>query len=168
VLHSALALGQQVEVQGRFEDTGAWTSLGTSNTLGSTSATFTLPLGSAGKRWAVRVILSGLGSNSPQLGDLVVRYQLATDPMREWTFAVILEGTAELPLVTLDGTAESKSGETVSADLWALKGQAGPLTFVDLDGASRAAWFVGYEERLAEESQRRGRQLRGVVMLVEA
>ncbi len=42
------------------------------------------------------------------------------------------------------------------------------MTYVDLDGVSRAAWMTGYQERIAEQSQRRGRTMRGLVELVQA
>jgi hypothetical protein len=70
--------------------------------------------------------------------------------------------------VTLDGTPAAQTGEQVSAALWDLKGQPGPLTFVDLDGASHAVWLTEYSERIAPESQRRGTTLRGKIELVEA
>ena len=39
---------------------------------------------------------------------------------------------------------------------------------VDLDGVSRSVWFTAYEEKLAEQSQRGSRSLRGALELVEA
>ena len=166
--HAALASGESIEAQYRLEDTGAWTSLGTSSTLAATGKTFTFSAATAGKRFALRFLLDGGGSSTPKLESGVLRYVLAPGVKRVWKFEVILDGVAEMPLVTLDGTAESLTGEQLSALLWTLKDGAGPVTYVDLDGVSRAAWMTGYQERIAEQSQRRGRTMRGLVELVQA
>jgi hypothetical protein len=86
---------------------------------------------------------------------------------RVWEMVLILEGTPELPQVLNDGTEDvGRGGDDKSAELWALKGAAGPTVLVDLDGATRSVWLTGYEERVART--RTGRSLRGKVELVEA
>ena len=90
----------------------------------------------------------------------------STAARRQWSFDLLLEGVAELPQTLNDGTDDTRTGEGKSAELWTLKDGAGPATLVDLDGASRAVWFTGYEERV--EATRLGRSLRGRVELVEA
>jgi hypothetical protein len=172
--HAPLAAGESIQAQYRLEDSGPWQTLGTSDAVASTGATFTFPAGTAGTRFALRLLLAGPGSSTPALQRAVLRYLVASPAAgsaaarRVWTMDLRLEGTSELPQVLRDGTPDGRSGDAKSAELWALKATPGPLTFVDLDGAARAVWLTRYEERLADASQRLGRALLGTIELVEA
>ena len=119
---------------------------------------------------AFRLLLGGPAgaAGSPVVRDWLLRYAVAPELKREWELPVILEGTAELPLARLDGTPEPLTGAQLSAALWALKGQAGPTTLVDLDGSSRAVWITDLREEVAELSQRLGYQTVGKLKLLEA
>jgi hypothetical protein len=121
-----------------------------------------------GRLIALRAVLAGPGTSTPVLYEVTVSYQLSPTLKREWEFAALLEGTSELPLVTLDNEAEPRTGAELSAALWALKAGTGPLTLIDLDGVSRTVWFVELEEKPAERSQRLGYSTRGLCRLVEA
>lgn len=166
--HGALLASESVELQYRLEDTGSWTSLGTSSTVGSTGSSFSFAAGVVGRLIALRAVLAGPGTSTPVLYEVTVSYQLSPTLKREWEFAALLEGTSELPLVTLDNEAEPRTGAELSAALWALKAGTGPLTLIDLDGVSRTVWFVELEEKAAERSQRLGYSTRGLCRLVEA
>ncbi|MCC6224714.1 MAG: hypothetical protein IT201_14620 [Thermoleophilia bacterium] len=170
ILHSALASGQSIQVQYQLEGTGSWTTLGTSSTLGATSATFSFPGIVTCKQVAFRVNLAGSAgaSSSPVLYDLLLRYRVSPTPKREWELPILLEGTADLPLVTLDHAPEPLTGVQLSAALWAAKAQSGTLSFTDINGLSYSVWFEDLREEIAELSQRRGYQLRGIARLVEA
>ncbi|MCC6179476.1 MAG: hypothetical protein IT305_29555 [Chloroflexi bacterium] len=168
--HSALVSGQSVEVQYRLEDAGAWTSLGTSATVGATRAAYAFPAGTQGYVLGLRLLLGGgAGAGaSVVLRDVATRYALAPVVRREWELGVRLEGVAAVPLVTTDGSPESKTGSQLSAGLWAAKGSVQPVTYVDLDGASYSVWVADVREEVGEVSQRLGRQTLGLVRLVEA
>jgi len=169
VFHAALAAGQGVQLQYRFEATGAWTTLGTSSTVGATTATFAFSGATSWKSVAWRVVLAGPGgASTPVVREVLIRYAVQPSVAREWEFPIILEGTAELPLVRLDGSAEPQSGVQLAAALWASKAQTGPLTFIDLDASSRTVWFEELQEEIAQLSQRKGYQTVGKVRLVEA
>ena len=170
VVHSALASGQSIQVQYRLEDSGAWTVLGTSSALGTTTATFGFGATVAGRQVAFRLILTGPGGGggTPVIYDVLARYGLAPTVLREWELAIVLEGTPELPLRRLDGSAEPLTGEQLSAALWAAKAAATPVPFVDLDGASRLVWIDDLREEMARLPQRKGYQTVGKVRLVEA
>jgi hypothetical protein len=171
VVHAALVSGQSIELQYQLENTGSWTSLGTSSTVGATTATFSFSGTVTGLVVGLRVMLTAASSAaSPALYDVLVRYALSPATKREWVFSALFEGTAELPLITEDQSAASQTGAQMSAAVWALY-QASPrvpVTFVDLDGSSATVYLVELVEKAAERSQRRGLSTRGNVRLVEA
>lgn len=170
VTHLAMPSGQSIQVQYRLEDSGSWTVLGTSSTTNATSATFNFSGTVVGKQIAFRVVLAGSAgsASTPVLYDVLLRFALAPAVKREWELPIVLEGTAELPQVTLDGTANPRTGVTMTLELWTAKAVAGPVTFVDVDGVSRSVYFVDLKEEVAELSQRRGYQTVAKCRLVEA
>ncbi len=171
VAHSALAAGQSVQVQYRLEDTGAWTTLGTSSTLGATSAVFSFAgSGVVFRQLAFRLVLAGPAGASASviLYSVLLRYVLSPELKREWELHAILEGTPEIPLVTLDGAPHPRTGAQQEAALWTAKGTRGPITLVDLDDASYAVWFDRLDVSAAEKSQRHAPEMRGKLRLVEA
>lgn len=169
LVHAPLGTGQSIEVQYRLEDAGPWASLGASATPGATSATFDVPGAVTCKQIAIRLLLAGPAGagSSPAVYDWLLRYALAPEPKREWELSVVLEGTAELPLVRLDGTPEPLSGVALSEALWALKGRPGPTTLVDLDGAGRSVWITDLQEEVVE-AHRLGYRTVGKLWLLEA
>jgi hypothetical protein len=166
--HAALVSGQSVQVQYRLEDSGSWTTLGTSATAGATSATFSFAAGAVGKLIALRLVLTATAAATPVLYEALVRYAPAPATKREWRFEALFEGSADLPLITLDGQADPKTGPQIAAAVWASKAKSGPLTYVDLDGTTYSAWLLELREGVTERSQRRGYSTRGVVRLLEA
>ena len=94
--------------------------------------------------------------------------RLVPDVRREWSFDVLLEGTAANPLRTLDGALEPLAGAQLSAALWAARGTKGTVAFVDLDGTSYRAYFADLKEAVAKLPHRDGWQTRARVTLVEA
>lgn len=168
VQHAPLAAGQSVELLYRLEDSGAWTSLGTSSAIGATAAEFPFPNGAVGRLLGLKLRLTATASASPRLYGVLVGYVLAPAVKREWEFAALCEGTAAVPLITLDQQPSAQTGAEISAALWALKQQAEPLAYLDLDGASYAVWFLELEERIAERSQRLGYGTLARCRLVEA
>lgn len=168
VVHAALGSGESVGL--RYSTGGGYVSAGTSGTEGATSASFALS-GVASTRLGLRLELAGNGSSTPEVHGAIVEYQIQPPLKRRWEFEALLEGTPELPLVRLDGSAEPLTGAELSAALWAARSAPGPVSFVDVDGASYSVWFADLVERLAQRSQRGGSgpaALRGRVVLVEA
>jgi hypothetical protein len=163
-----LASGQSIQVEYRLEDGGGWTSLGTLNAVGATSAAFAFAGTVGGKLIGLRLTLTATAGATPRLYDLLLRYVLRPPTKRRWEFAALLEGTPELPLVTLDGSSEPKSGEELSAHLWALLGRDGTLAFVDLDDTAYDVWLQELREEPAERSRRLGISYRATCVLIEA
>jgi len=170
IVTSALVSPQSVQVEYRLEDTGGWTSLGTLSSVGATTATYAFPANTTGRQVAFRVTLSGTAgaTSSPTLYELVVRYVPRPALAREWELAVVLEGTAELPMVTLDGASEPLTGAALTPALWSTAASAAPVMFVDLDGTSYQVYVDDLREEMGRLSQRRGYQRLGLVKLVEA
>ena len=56
----------------------------------------------------------------------------------------------------------------MTAALWTAAGSAGPVTLVDLDGASYSVYVQDVREEIGKISQRRGWNRLGLVKLVEA
>lgn len=167
---SAIVSPQTIKVEYQLEDTGGWTTLGTLSTVGATTATYSFAANTTGRQVAFRLTLTGTGgaSVSPTVYQLAVRYVPRPAVTREWELAVHLEGTAELPLVTLDGAAEPLTGAQLTSALWSSAGSSGPVSLVDLDGASYSVYVQDLREEAAQISQRRGYQRLGLVTLVEA
>lgn len=170
LVHGPLASGQSVQIEYRVEDSGAWTTLGTSSAQGATTATFAFGETVACRQVAFRLALTGPGGagGSPVVYDVLLRYGLAPAIVREWELAVVLEGTPEMPLIRLDGSAEPLTGQQLSALLWTAKGIGTPVPFVDLDGASRQVWIEEVREEVGKLTQRNGYQTVGKLRLVEA
>jgi hypothetical protein len=170
VVTSAIASPQTVQVEYRLEDTGGWTSLGTLSAVGATTATYAFAANTTGRQIAFRLTLSGTaaGTASPVLYELALRYVPRPTVTREWELAVILEGTAELPLVTLDGASDPLTGAQLTSALWTAAGVAGPVTLLDLDGVSYSVYVQDVREEIGKISQRKGYQRLGLVKLVEA
>jgi hypothetical protein len=167
---SALVSPQTIKVEYQLEDTGGWTTLGTLSTVGATTATYAFAASTTCQQAAFRLTLTGTAgaSVSPTLYQLAVRYVPRPTISREWELAVVLEGTAELPLVTLDGATEPLTGAQLTSALWTAAGSSGPVSLVDLDGASYAVYVQDVREEVAQISQRKGYQRLGLVTLVEA
>jgi hypothetical protein len=167
---SAIVAPQTIRVEYQLEDTGGWTTLGTLSTVGATTATYGFAANTTCRQVAFRLTLTGTAgaSVSPTLYQLAVRYVPRPAVTREWDLAVCLEGTAELPLVTLDGAAESLTGAQLTSALWGAAGSSGPVSLVDLDGASYSVYVQDLREEVARISQRKGYQRLGLVTLVEA
>lgn len=166
--------GHSVQVEYRLEDTGAWTSLGTLSTVGATTATYAFPSATTCRQVSLRLTLTGAAgtSTSPIVHELALRYVPRPTITREWELAMVLEGTPELPLVTLDGEASPLTAAQFTSALWTAASASGPVTLVDLDGASYPVYVQNVREEVGKISQRRaasvGYQRLGVVTLVEA
>lgn len=167
---AAMPVGCSVLVEYRTEDTGSWTSLGTLSTLGATTATYSFAASVTCRLLSLRLTLTGVagGTVSPVVSEVVVRYVPRPAVTREWELGVLLEGTAALPLVTLDGAGEPLTGAALTSALWTAAGSVGPVTLVDLDGASYAVYVTDVREEVGKVSQRHGYQRLGIVSLVEA
>ena len=170
IVTSAIVSPQSIQVEYRLEDTGGWTSLGTLSSVGATTATYTFAANTTGRQIAFRVTLGGTAgaASSPILYELTLRYVPRPAVTREWELAVVLDGTPELPLVTLDGESSPLTGAQLTSTLWTVAGSAGPVTLVDLDGASYSVYVADVREEIGKISQRRGYQRLGLVKLVEA
>lgn len=149
--HTALAATQSVEVQYKQNDAGSWTSLGTSDTDGTTSATFDFPSVVDAGLLAFKLILTGTaGSSTPlKVYNLSARYVPAPGAKREWTMTVRLEGDTRGSLTLADGTSETRTGEELSAELWALVEANSDVNLVDIDREEYTVRIAEYREALS-------------------
>ena len=151
VRHSALAATQTVEVQYKLEDSGSWVSLGTSSTDGETSADFDFPAAITADLIAFKIILTGTGGSSSALKvySLSARYSPSPGAKREWSMTVRLQGTATRKMGLRDGTTETRTGEELSAEVWALVDGGVPVNLVDLDREEYTVQISEWREGLA-------------------
>lgn len=174
VSHSALAATQSVEVQYRLNDTGSWVSLGTSSTDGETSAEFDFPSAIKADLVAFKILLTGTAGSSSQLKvySLSARYRPSPGAKREWSLTLRLEGTDAKPLSLADGTTETRTGEEISAELWALVEAVDPVNLVDIDREEYTVQIAEYREGLSSirpnvDPLDNSWQLQGSLRLVE-
>lgn len=146
--HTALVSGQSVQVQYKTEDTGSWTSLGTSSTVGATSAEFDFPSAVTAEQIAFKILLAGAAGSSTALKvfALVGRYRPAPGAKREWSLSVRLQGTDTRKMRRLDGTSETLTGEEISAALWTLVDAVAPVNYVDIDRSEYTVWITEYSD----------------------
>ena len=151
IRHSALAATQTVEVQYKLEDAGSWVSLGTSSTDGETSAEFDFPAAITADLIAFKVILTGTAGSASALKvySLSVRYVPSPGAKKEWSMTVRLQGTATRKMGLRDGTTETRTGEELSAEVWALVDGGVPVNLVDLDREEYTVQISEWREGLA-------------------
>lgn len=151
VRHTALVSPQTVEVQYKLEDSGSWVSLGTSSTVGATSADFDFPAAITADLVAFKLVLTGTAGSSTALKvyGLSVRYVPSPGAKREWSMTVRLQGTASRKMNLRDGTAETRTGEELSAEVWALVDGGVPVNLVDIDRAEYTVQISEWREGLA-------------------
>jgi hypothetical protein len=148
IRHSALVSPQTVEVQYKLEDSGSWVSLGTSSTDGATSADFDFPSAITADLVAFKVILTGTAGSSSALKmySLSVRYVPSPGAKKEWSMTVRLQGTASRKMNLRDGTAETRTGEELSAEVWALVAAGSEVNLIDLDRQEYTVQIAEYRE----------------------
>ena len=174
VNHSELAATQSVEVQYQLEDDGTWVSLGTSDTDGATTASFDFPSAITADLFALKLILTGTaGSSTPlKVYSVNLRYYPAPGAKHEWSLTLRLEGTAAKPLELADGTSETRTGEELSAEVWALVDTGAPVNLVDVDRSEYTVQIAEYREGLSSirpnvDPLDNSWQLQGSLRLVE-
>lgn len=155
IRHSALASGQSVEVQYKLEDSGSWVSLGTSSTVGATTATFDFANGITSDLIAFKILLAGSAGSSTalQVFSVVASYKPAPGVKREWDLTAQFYGNAGRHVVLLDGSEDPLTGSEVSALIWELMDANEPVLYLDLDRQMYTVQLVEFSEDLASTSQ---------------
>lgn len=154
VRHSALRAGDSVGMDYEVDGSGTWVNAGTSDVDGTTEKVFELGSGVIFRELAVRLTLAVTDtSGSVEVTGVVVEWRPKPVAKASWEWEARLEGTAALPLVRLDGTAEPKTGAQLADTLWTTAGKRTGLSYVDLDGETKTVEVVGVEERVAEMAQ---------------
>ena len=157
VQHTALLSGESVAVSYALEDHGSWTLLGTSDTDGATSATFSFPNGTLANLVAIRLVLTAAAGASTQLKvyEVTTSYNPSKGALREWQVSALLyghdgaDGAASYRRRLADGSFETLTGEELSDAIWALIEAEQPVLFYDLDrSAPRMVRITGYRETL--------------------
>jgi hypothetical protein len=174
VNHSELAATQSVAVQYQLEDDGTWVTLGTSDTDGATTALFDFPSAITADLFALKLILTGTaGSSTPlKVYSVNLRYYPAPGAKREWSLRLQLLGGESQKMPLVDGTTETRTGEELSAEVWALVATGAPVNLVDIDREEYTVQIAEYREGLAGQSVQaaaadQGWELEGSMRLVE-
>lgn len=174
VNHSELAATQGVQLLYQLEDDGTWVSLGTSDTDGATTASFDFPSAITADLFALKLVLTGTaGSSTPlKVYSVNLRYYPSPGAKREWSLTLRLEGTDADPLTLADGTSETRTGEELSAEVWALVAAAAPVNLVDIDREEYTVQIAEYREGLSSirpnvDPLDNSWQLQGSLRLVE-
>ena len=169
VRHAPLASGEAIAVDYERDESGAWDSLGTSNTIDATEKLFSYPAATTARSLRLRIALTmATTTASPRLRELSLEYAVMPELKAEWRFDVLLEGTAALPLIRLDQSAEPKTGAELADTLWASRAKKYPVSYTDLDGETKTVYLRDIEEQVSPRSQRPGLNTRARVTLVEA
>ena len=169
IAHVALVSGQSVTVDYRIDGAASWSSGGTNSTIGSTITAITLGNAVSGRELEYRLTLTTGGSAPVVVKGVQAEYQVQAAPHRTWELDLLLEGTANNPMITLDGAAEALTGASSSTGrLWPARATNGTVSFADLDDVTYRAYVISVEEQLLKGPHRDGYQFRAHIVLVEA
>jgi hypothetical protein len=155
VYHAPLIANEAISLEYDLEDAGSWTLMGTSDADGSRGKVFTFGAAVVFRRIRFRIGFAlTTTTSSPLVQAIVFEYFPRPEPKARWEFECRLEGTAALPLITLDGAADPKTGAQLADALWATAAKKNALVFVDLDGETKTVELLGLEEKVAPMAQR--------------
>lgn len=163
VTHTVLVSGQSVQIQYQLEGAGAWTTLGTSSTVGATTASYDFPGNVSADLIAFKINLAGSAGSSSSLKvfALSARYLPNPSAKREWSLKINLRGTTRQANDSsypdhphlMDGvTREPLTGEEIGDEIRALIDANEPCLFTDLDRQEQyTVKIAGYNENLPSE-----------------
>jgi hypothetical protein len=151
VNHSALAATQSVLIQYQLNDTGSWTTLGTSDVDGAGSAAFDFPTGVIANQISFKLTLTGTaGSATPlRVFSLVARYLPSSEGGKEWQLTVLMFGTDDIRMPLSDGSNEPLTGQDLSDYVWSLVDVGSPVAFLDIDRQEYTVSIAGWSENFA-------------------
>jgi hypothetical protein len=149
--HSALAATQSVLIQYQLNDTGSWTTLGTSDVDGASNAAFDFPNGVTSNQIGFKLTLTGTaGSSTPlRVFSLVARYLPSSEGGKEWQLTVLLFGTDDIRMPLSDGSNEPLTGQDLSDYVWSLVDAGAPVAFLDIDRQEYLVSIAGWSENLS-------------------
>lgn len=114
-------------------ETESFTTLGTIQTEGSTSATFQFPSATAKKQLSYQISLStGAVSSTPRIKKIINKYTVQPDFYHQWDFAIDTSEKVQL----LDGTFHPSSGLQLESALFTSKRLKQVVTYKDVDYVS--------------------------------
>jgi hypothetical protein len=161
--------GDEISIDYALDESDSFQQLGSVTTADASTATFAFEADVTSRRIRLNITITAASSTAtPRLYALSLGYLTAHSLRREWAFDVLLEGSAELPLITLDQQPEPDDASALTAALWASKAKQEVLELEDLDGSSAYVLFLDLTQRVAPRSQRVAASSRGSVLLVEA
>lgn len=133
VVHEALPTGCSITVEYKTDESdAAWTSLGSSSTVGATSATLTFPVGFYAKKISLRITLAtSVPGSTPTLKVTDMRYVLMPDFKYLWKMKlacpdnlVWLDGTEPITTTTATNSANATSLTVTSTSGFPTQGRA--------------------------------------------
>jgi hypothetical protein len=138
IQHDPLVAGQSIVIYYKFKESDNWTTLGTSDTVGSTSKTLSFASGTYSHKISLKIELNTTDSSvTPLVKEYVLQYTLYPSRKWLWTFRVY----AKKGLVLLDRTKESRDATTIRSDIETSQNSFKLVTFVDVDGTSYNVLF---------------------------
>ncbi|GEM_PF-2868971 len=150
--HDPLVSGQSIVVYYKFKESDSWTTLGTSDTVSSTSKTLSFASGTVSKKISLKIELNTTTvTGTPKVKEIVMQYSLLPATKWLWTMRVLAKKSLQL----LDKTTESRSATTIRSDIETAQAAQQLQTFVDIDGTSytvlfseidQASWVVNQDD----------------------
>lgn len=173
ITHAALLSGESIQILYRLNDTGAWLSIGTSNTVGATTATFLIS-GRIGQTIAIQAILTAASSAAtPALYAVTLTYRPYPSPTREWSslrvdLRSITGSFMPLKATSADYPAglDSWTGLELRDAIWAVL-QRGACQLTDIDGQVYTVAPDDWKGTLSQVPSIGGYRLEGALSLSE-
>ena len=133
IRHDPLAEGQSIIVYYRFKEADAWTTLGTSNTVGAEEKVLSFPSGTDSKKISLKVELTTTNtSTTPKLTEVIMQYAIYPELKWQWTMRI----KAKDDLSLLDRTTDSRTASQIRTALEGLMDSQTLYTFTDIDETS--------------------------------
>lgn len=157
IKHDALATGQSVVVYYRFKEADAWTTLGTSNTVGAIEKTIAFPTSTYSKKISLKVELNTTTTTaSPKLTETIMKYTLYPERKFMWTMRLLAKKNCQL----LDRTTDTRTALQIREALEDLMSTQSLYTFIDVDETNytvlvndidQASWVIQKDDTNEDE-----------------
>lgn len=133
VLYDYLSASTSASIGFKYDETESFTSLGTIQTEGTTSATFQFPSATSEKKASYQITLStGNVSATPRIKKIITKYTIQPDFYHRWDFGIDTSEKTQL----LDGTFHPSAGLELESALFTSKRQKQLVSFKDVDYVS--------------------------------
>lgn len=143
--YDPLLAGHSIAAAYRYKESDSWTTLTPSvaQSVGGTSSTWTFPSGTNSKKISVLITLNTTDTaTTPVIREFILQYCLF--PVVKWQWNLRIK--TKSPLKLADDTIDTRTSETMRADLEALLEGTTLHTFTDIDGSTHTVLFYDLDE----------------------